>query len=130
MHLEAPPHTARDGLGPTIVGVRLASPPNLGGIGIVQSASALPCPGAMGVVERRCQVSGFRSRRTLALLAVFVLVAGTVGVVAVARLTASNSPAAQVPLDSHTIPQFAQALPVLHAAGGTIKRSEEHTSEL
>ncbi len=66
-------------------------------------------------------MSGFRSRRTLALLAIVVLVAGTVGVVAVVRLTASNSPAAQIPLDSHTIPQFAQALPVLDAAGGTIK---------
>jgi len=66
-------------------------------------------------------VSDFRSRRVIAVLAVIVLVAAIVGVVAVVRLTSSKSPTAQVPLDGHTIPQFAQQLPVLDAAGGSIQ---------
>ncbi len=67
-------------------------------------------------------MSGFRrSRRSTAVLAAAVLVAAIVVVVAVIRLTSSDSPTAQVPLDSHTIPQFAQQLPVLDAAGGSIQ---------
>jgi len=73
-------------------------------------------------------VSGFLSRRVIAVLAVIVVVAATVSVVAIVRLTSSDSSTAQVPsetpqvpLDSHTIPQFAQQLPVLDAAGGSIQ---------
>ena len=63
-----------------------------------------------------------RSKRFIAILALVVVVVVIVGAVAIARLASSDSPpAAQVPLDSHKIPQFAQQLPLLDAAGGSIQ---------
>jgi spore coat protein A len=70
-------------------------------------------------------VSRLRSRRWVAVLVVIVLIAtagiGYAGVRLLSSSAPTSGPSAQVPLDSHTIPQFVQALPVLDAAGGSIQ---------